>query len=70
MKLIVEIFKQLSVASGEAFSSEKLREKITNIMTDSVTKNLKIEHGVAEMLGSNHIPYYMLCKSYTCEKLD
>ena len=69
VKLIVEIFKQLSVASGEAFSSEKLREKITNIMTDSVTKNLKIEHGVAEMLGSNHIPYYMLCKSYTCENL-
>ena len=39
-------------------------------MTDSVIKNLKIDHGVAEMLGSNHIPYHTLCKSHTCEKLD
>ena len=70
VKLIVETFKRLSVAFGGAFSSKKLWESITNIMTDSVTKNLKIEHGVAEMLGSNHISYHMLCKSHRCEKLD
>ena len=70
VKLIVETFRQLSVASSEAFSSKKLWENITNIMTDSVTKNLKTEHGVAEMLGSNHIPFHTLCKSHICEKLD
>ena len=36
----------------------------------SVTKNLKIEEGVATELGSNHIPFHILCKSHTCEKLD
>ena len=70
MKLIVETFKQLSVASSGAFSSKKLWENIADIMTDSVTKNLKLEHGVAEMLGSIYLPYHTLCKSHTCEKLD
>ena len=33
-------------------------------------KNLGIEKGVADMLGSSHIPYHLLCKSHTCERLD
>ena len=70
IKLIVETLKRLSVASGEKFSAKDLWENITCIMTDAVTKNLKIEHGVAKSLGSNHIPYHILCKSHTCEKLD
>ena len=70
VKLTVEIFIRLSAASSGAFSSKKLWENNTNVMTDSVTKNLKIEHGVTEMLGSNHILYHMLCKSHTCEKFD
>ena len=39
-------------------------------MTDAVFKNLKIGEGVAAKLGSNHIPYHLLCKSHTCERLD
>ena len=39
-------------------------------MTDSVSKNLKIEDLIGESLGSDHRPYHLLCKSYTVEKLD
>ena len=39
-------------------------------MTDSVTKNLKVEEGVAETLNSRHIPYHILCKSHACERKD
>ena len=28
------------------------------------------ETGVAAKFGSNHIPYHLLCKSHTCERLD
>ena len=39
-------------------------------MTDAVSKNLKIGERVAAKLGSNHIPYHLLCKLHTCERLD
>ena len=39
-------------------------------MTDSVSKNLKIEDLVAEKLGSKHAPYHLLCKGHVVEKLD
>ena len=39
-------------------------------MTDAVTKNLKVEILVAEKLVSRHIPYHLLCKAHTYEKLD
>ena len=39
-------------------------------MTDSVSKNLKIEDLIGESLGSDHRPYHLLCKSHTVEKLD
>ena len=39
-------------------------------MTDSATKNLKIEEGVPEVLGSEYIPYHLLCKSHVVEALD
>ena len=39
-------------------------------MTDSVTKNLKVEDSMAKELGSKHVPHHLLCKSHTCEKLD
>ena len=70
VKLIIETLKRLSVASGGHFSPKQLWENIKHIMTDSVSKNLKIEYGVAESLGSTHIPIHVLCKSHTCEKLD
>ena len=39
-------------------------------MADAVAKNMKVEFLGAEELGSNHIPHHILCKAYTCEKLD
>ena len=45
-------------------------ENIYAIMTDAVSKNLKVEIEVAHRLNSNHIPIHILCKSHTCEKLD
>ena len=45
-------------------------EKIDAIMTDAVSKNLKIENGIAESIGSDHVPYHLICKSHTCERLD
>ena len=47
-----------------------LWENIYALMTDSVAKNLKIELRVIEQLGSDHIPYHLLCKSHTLEALD
>ena len=40
------------------------------IMTDSVSKNLKIENLIGETFGSDHQPYHLLCKSITVEKHD
>ena len=68
IKLVVET--RLSVASGSTFTAKQLWENITNFMTDSVSKNLKVEEGVAAKLESSHIPYHTLCKSHVCEKLD
>ena len=51
-------------------AANDLWENITHIMTDSFSKNLKIEDLVAEKLGSKHIPYHLLCKSHVVEKLD
>ena len=69
--LIVETFKRLSAAIEKLnVTPRQLWEKIDAIMTDSVTKKLKVEYGVADMLGSSHILFNILCKSHTCERLD
>ena len=39
-------------------------------MTDSVSKNLKIEDGISESLGSTYKPIHLICKSHTVKKLD
>ena len=39
-------------------------------MTDSVSKNLKIEDGISESLGSMYKLIHLLCKSDTVEKLN
>ena len=39
-------------------------------MTDTITKNLKVEELVAEKSSSSHIPIHVLGKPYTCEKLE
>ena len=69
--LIVKSLKRLSVAANELnMTASNLWKKIDAIMTDTVSKNLKIEDGVAEALQSRHAPYHILCKSRTCERLD
>lgn len=39
-------------------------------MSDAATKNLHVPELVAAELKSDHIPYHLLCKAHTCEKLD
>ena len=69
-KLILETLSRLSAATGGRATARDLWEQITAFMTDAVSKNLKVEALVAEKLESNHIPYHLLCKAHTCEKLD
>ena len=47
-----------------------LWENSDAIMTDAVTKNLKIEDIVSEELGTTYKPMHLLCKSHTVEALD
>ena len=53
---------------SRVIKAEDLWENITHILTDSVSKNLKIEDFVAEKLCSKHIPHHLLCKSDVAEK--
>ena len=39
-------------------------------MTDSVSKNLKIGEGTAEILQSFYVLYHLLCKSHPVEGFD
>ena len=69
--LLVETIKRLSVAAtGSDESAKKLWENLFALMTDSVSKNLKIEDGISEYFGSTYKPIHLLCKSHTVEKLD
>ena len=53
---------------SRVIKAEDLWENITHIMTDSVSKNLKIEDFVSEKLCNKHIPCHLLCKSHVAEK--
>jgi hypothetical protein len=67
----VETLQRLHVAADNpSLTTIDIWEKIDALMTDAVSKNLKIETGVAECLASKHVPYHLLCKSYTCERFD
>ena len=72
VRLIVETYNRLSatILSETSGTAKDLWEKTTAIMTDSVSKNLKIEDGVAETLHSDHKPYHLLCKSHAVEAFD
>ena len=71
ISLIVETFKRLSIAGQKLnVAVQDLWSKVDAIMTDGVTKNLKVEEGVAASLNSTHIPHHVLCKSHTCERMD
>ena len=39
-------------------------------MTDSMSKNLKIENDMAEQLGTNYKPALLSCKNYLVEAFD
>ena len=69
-KLILETLERLAAAAGDSLTAKDMWQQITAFMTDAVTKNLKVEYFVAEKLESNHIPFHLLCKAHTCEKLD
>ena len=69
-KLVLETFERLATATNGSSSAKDLWENVTAFMTDAVSKNLKVEYLVAEKLGSEHVPYHLLCKAHTCEKLD
>ena len=47
-----------------------LWEKVDAMMTDAAAKNLEVVKAVSEVLKSSHLPYHLLCKSHTCERLD
>ena len=69
-RLVIETFNRLHVACNREKTSKELWGNIYAFMTDSVTKNLKVEKLVAERLDSSQVPIHILCKSHTCEKLD
>ena len=76
-KYLIFLWKQynrLSIAASITESNEvtprQLWENTDSIMTDSATKNLKIEDGIAAEFNSTHNPMHLLCKSHTVEKLD
>ena len=71
ISLIIETLNRLCVAANESnVTAVELWERVDALMTDAVSKNLKIGEGVAAKLGSNHVPFHLLCKSHTCERFD
>ena len=56
--------------SNKTVEAKGLWEKTVSIMTNAVSKNLKIEDDVSKALGSNHKPYHLLCKSHLVEGFD
>ena len=72
VRLILETYHQLSstlIMDERPVTAKELWENTTAFMTDSVSKNLKVEDGVAEALQSNHKPYH-LYKSHAVEAMD
>ena len=73
IRLIVETYKWLAAtinAEELAISAKLVWVKTTSVMADFVSKNLQIGDGVAEVLQSSHILYYLLCKSHPVEAFD
>ena len=71
--MIFETYLRLALtitSTDQAVSVKDLWEKTTAIMTDFVSKNLKIEDGVIDVLKSNYKPYHLLCKSHLVEAFD
>lgn len=45
-------------------------KKISAVMTDSVSKNLKICDGISAVLETTHVPLQLLCSAHSCERFD
>ena len=74
INLFIETFNRLadavSISETKTITPAMLWENVDAIMTDAVTKNLKIEDLIPERLGSTHHPHHLLCKSHTVEAFD
>ena len=74
VRLIAESFERLACAASismeREITSSQLWEQVDAFTTDSVPNNLEMEKMVPQTNGSNHIPYHILCKSYTVGKLN
>lgn len=72
--LFVEQMKRLAIAVN--CHPVKIWRRITAIMTDSVSKNLRISEQIADVLYSDlfepykHVPYQLLCSAHWCENVD
>ena len=73
-RVLIETYERLAVAAevklSKPVSAKDLWENIDNLMTDSVTKNLKVGELIASKLGSSHIPKALLCNAHVVEKFD
>lgn len=67
-RLIKDLLDRL--ASCVDLTPVQLWGRIDALMTDAVTKNLKIEDKVSVQLNTTHVPLHFLCKSHICERLD
>ena len=65
-RLIVKTLYRLSVKVGT--TTKVIRELIDVFMTDSVNKNLTVEHLISEELESDHILHHYLCNAHTSKK--
>lgn len=68
ISLFIEQLKRLALAASTTVQA--LWNKISAIMTDSVSKNLQIAAGIAEVIHSPHVPHQILCVVHTCENMD
>ena len=70
-RLIVESLERLAYTASISMEKEitsQLWEQGDAFMTDSVAKNVEVENMVPQIIGSNHIPYHILCKSHIVAK--
>ena len=72
--LIVETYERLALAASVSLTSTvtvgNLWHKTTCLMTDALSKNLKIGQLIAYKLETSYVPFHLLCRSHCVEALD
>ena len=68
VSVLVASLSRLALAGST--DKKPLWEKISALMTDSVSKNMEIENLIAATLLSQHIPLHLLYVSHSCEVFD